>query len=61
MRIFFIGFSEVESKTTVLSEVNRKVKRKDPATHKLITKPANQRPQKPITKKGESFPFPVLI
>ncbi|CAH3192912.1 unnamed protein product, partial [Porites evermanni] len=46
------GFSEVESKTTVLSEVNRKVKRKDPATHKLITKPANQRPQKPITKKG---------
>ena len=52
---FVLGFSEVESKTGALSEVNRKVKTKDPATSRLITKPANQRPKKPAPKKGELF------
>lgn len=46
------GFSEVESKTTVLSEMNRKVKTKNPTTHNVITNPTNQRPHKPQLKKG---------
>ena len=47
------GFSEVESKPAVLSEVNRKVKANRLTTNNLVEKPANQRQQKPQPKKGK--------
>lgn len=55
------GFSEVESKTSVLSEVNRKVKAKGLTTNNLEAKPANQRQQKPQAKKGKSNPLVINL
>lgn len=46
------GFSEVESKPAVLSEVNRKVKAKSSTVDNARTKAATQRPQKPLQQKG---------
>lgn len=56
-----LGFSEVESKTSVLSEVNRKVKAKGLTTNNLVAKPANRRQQKPQTKKGKSNPLVINL
>ena len=51
--IFHAGFSEVETKSIILSEVNRKVKTKGPSADNTRDKAANLRPQKPIQKKGK--------
>lgn len=49
----WLGFSEVESKPAVLSEVNRKVKAKSSTVDNARTKAATQRPQKPLQQKGK--------
>lgn len=58
LKVIFVlheGFSEVESKATVLSEANRKVKTKGPTADNTREKAANLRPRKPQQKKGKSL------
>ena len=43
----------MESKATILSEVNRKVKLKGPTADNTRERAANLRPQKPQQKKGK--------